>query len=88
MTIVIITLSKYIITLIMAVYTLQCFSVFRYSNEQDRNGIYIRQDCAICLMYFIAFMVMYLYTGDKALVPFYLLTQLILISLIMLYRFM
>ena len=88
MTVIIITLSKYIITAIMAVYTFQCFSVFRYNNEKDRNGIYIRQDIAMGLMYLISFLVMSLYTGDENLMPFYLLTQLILLSLIMLYRFM
>ena len=88
MTVIIITLSKYIITAIMAVYTFQCFSVFRYNNEKDRNGIYLSQDIAMCLMYLISFLVMSLYTGDEDLMPFYLLTQLILLSFIMLYRFM
>ena len=36
--------SKYVITLLITLYTYECFAVFRYDNEEARNGIYIRQN--------------------------------------------
>ena len=36
-------LSKYFITLFIACYTLECFLVFRFQDEEQRKGGYIRQ---------------------------------------------
>ena len=80
--------SKYILTALMAVYTIQCFSVFRYQDEKERDGIYIRQDIAMSLIYLISFLTLYFKTGDSDVIKFYSLTQLILWAVIMLYRYM
>ena len=81
-------LSKYILTILMVIYTVECFSVFRYPDEKERNGIYIRQDIAMSLIYFISFLTLFINTGDIVLLKFYVLTQLILWAVILLYRYM
>lgn len=72
----------------MGIYSFQCFSVFRFSDEKDRDGIYIRQDIAMSLIYLISFLTLYLHTGNEELLKFYALTQLVIWSVIILYRFM
>ncbi len=48
--------SKYVITLLITLYTYECFAVFRYDNEEARNGIYIRQNIFnVCISLFAAF---------------------------------
>ena len=80
--------SKYILTFLIAVYSIQCFSVFRHREEKERDGIYLWQNIAMSLIYLISFLTLYLNTGDTDLLKFYSLTQLILWALILLYRFM
>lgn len=80
--------SKYILTALMAVYTFQCFSVFRFPGEKERDGIYIRQDVAMSLIYLISFLTLFFKSGDEDLLKFYSLTQIILWAVIMLYRYL
>ena len=49
-------LSKYFITLFIALYTLECFLVFRFQDEERRKGIYIRQNLLMFLFTFHAFL--------------------------------
>ncbi|MCR5509041.1 MAG: FtsW/RodA/SpoVE family cell cycle protein [Lachnospiraceae bacterium] len=82
------TLSKYILIFLMAIYTIQCFSVFRLPDISKRDGIYIRQDIIMALIYLIAFTVMYLRSADTWLLILYALTQVTFVAFIMLYRFL
>lgn len=52
----IINLSKYIIPLCMAIYTFECFFVFRYREEEDRRGCYLRQRIWMAALQFLCFM--------------------------------
>ena len=72
----------------MAIYTFQCFSVFRFPDEKERDGIYLRQDVAMSLIYFISFITLYMNTKDAELLMFYAITQLTLWAIIILYRYM
>ena len=40
--------SKYVIALLIALYTYECFAVFRYEEEERRQGIYFRQNFLFC----------------------------------------
>lgn len=83
---VIIELSKYLIILFMAVYTFECFSVFRYADEESRNGIYIRQNVFMFLIHFISFAALCLEMKDGKLILFYAVQQIALFGVIVLYR--
>ena len=79
--------SKYILTILMAVYTFQCFSVFRYENEHERNGIYIRQNIGMVLIFLLSFLVMYLNLEDNERLPaYYIAGQLTTMCVIVFYR--
>ncbi len=70
----------------MLIYTFQCFYVFRFPDENDRNGIYIRQGIVMSLVYMTAFAQLYVCMKDAEVLKFYVTTQLLFWSVILLYR--
>jgi len=83
---IIVEFSKYAIIIFMAFYTLECFIVFRYHSEEERNGIYIRQNILMFLIHFISFVVLCLATKNSMLIILYAFQQLSLFATIALYR--
>lgn len=79
-------LSKYFIALFMALYTLECFLVFRFQEEEERSGIYIRQNLLMFLVHFSCFLVICFETGNLEYLLFYVLQQILLFATIMLFR--
>ena len=79
-------LSKYLITLFMALYTLECFLVFRFQEEEDRSGCYIRQNLLMFLVHFSCFLVICFETGNIEYLFFYVLQQILLFATVMLFR--
>lgn len=79
-------LSKYFITLFIACYTLECFLVFRFQDEELRKGGYIRQNIWMFLVHFSCFLVICFETGQIEYLLFYVLQQILLFSTIMLFR--
>ena len=68
-------LSKYFITLFIALYTLECFLVFRFQDEERRRGIYLRQNLLMFLVHFSCFLVICFETGKLEYLLFYVLQQ-------------
>ncbi len=83
---IIIELSKYFIIIFMAIYTFECFSIFRYADEERRNGIYIRQNIGMFCIHFISFVALCLEMKDSRLILFYAIQQITLFGVIVLYR--
>ena len=79
-------LSKYFITLFIALYTLECFLVFRFQEEERRSGIYIRQNILMFLVHFSCFLVICFETGKLEYLLFYVLQQILLFATIVLFR--
>lgn len=78
--------SKYIITLLIAFYTYECFAVFRFSEENRRNGIYVRQNILMFAVHFSCFIVICFETSDMMYLFFYAFQQIILYAAIVLFR--
>ena len=53
---IIITISKYLLLLFMLIYTFECFSVFRYGNEESRKHIYLRQNIWMFFLQAVAYL--------------------------------
>ena len=68
---IVVELSKYIMIILMAVYTFSCFSIFAQVYEEDKKWILIRQNVLMFLIQFTAYLVMYLQTKEKKLIFFY-----------------
>lgn len=82
----VIELSKYFITICMALYTYECFSIFRFREERERNGIYIRQNILMFVMQFFCFLDLALVSKKPEYLFFYLFVQIFLFSAIMFSR--
>ena len=78
--------SKYVIALLITLYTYECFAVFRYDNEERRKGIYTRQNILMFAFHFSCFMVICFETGDISYLFFYAFQQIMLYAVIVLYR--
>lgn len=79
-------LSKYVITLLMALYAFECFAVFRFQNEDDKNGIYTRQKILMFLIHFSCFMVICFETGEMSYLFFYAFQQIVLFATTVLFQ--
>ena len=82
---IIVELSKYMIIVLMAVYTFSCFSVFIQEHVKKEKHILIRQNVLMFLIQFLAYLVMYLKTKEPKLVFFYLAQLIFMIAAIALY---
>lgn len=86
MALVISDLSKYVMTVVIAIYTLQCFVVFQFQDEEERNGLYIGQIICMFLVHFTGFAAICLETGDMNYIIFYGFQQILLFATIALFR--
>ena len=79
-------LSKYLITLLMALYAYESFAVFRYQKEEDRSGIYVRQNILMMLIHFSCFMVICFETEEMSYLIFYAFQQIVLFATVVLFH--
>ncbi len=82
----IIQVSKYLIIILMALYTFQCFTVFSQKDEDDRNFVFLRQNTLMFFMHFVAFTVLYLEMGDVMVLFFYGSQVIYLVATLVLFR--
>ncbi|MBQ8592433.1 MAG: FtsW/RodA/SpoVE family cell cycle protein [Lachnospiraceae bacterium] len=78
-------ISKYIITLFMALYTYECFAVFRFDNEERRRGIYIRQNIFMFCFHFMCYLDICIKTNKIEYLFFFAFQQIALFATITLY---
>ncbi len=78
--------SKYFLTFFMVIYTYECFAVFRYEDQEERDGIYIRQNLLMVLIHTVGFAAIYLKVGDILYLFLYALELIVLFSVIVLFR--
>ncbi len=86
MDIIVVEISKYILVTLIAIYTLQCFRVFKHSNEEKRNRIYLHQNLAMILIYTIAFAILASERKDVSYLLFFAISFIVLLITIVLYR--
>ncbi|MCR5590198.1 MAG: FtsW/RodA/SpoVE family cell cycle protein [Lachnospiraceae bacterium] len=84
---IIIEICRYLIIICMAVYTIQCFAVFRFGNEYDRKGIYLRQNFFMVMIHFMGFASLYAQKLDIRYFKAYLIQQLGVLVILFAYRF-
>ncbi len=78
-------LAKYFITVCMALYTYECFAVFRFREEKRRNGIYVRQNILMFLIHVTCYFYIFLETGEVGQLFFAAFQQIILYAAIVLF---
>ena len=77
--------SKYFIAIFMALYTYECFAVFRYNTEERRKGIYLRQNILMFLVHFTCFLTICMETGELDYLFFYAFQEIILFAALSLF---
>ena len=70
----------------MALYTLQCYTVFGKKDEDAREYLFLRQNMLMFAMHFVAFTVLYLQRTELTLLLFYGAQALYLAAVLILFR--
>lgn len=70
-------ISKYIIIILMAVYTLSCFNIFKPSNADKKQAMLNRQVVYVFLIHFLCYLTYFLRIGSKKIIIFYALQILV-----------
>lgn len=83
---VIIEVSKYLMILLIAVYTYLNFSYFRFHEERKQRRVCRKQNTAMFVLHFLANLILYLKSGDERVVLFYLAQVIFLAAYIGLYQ--
>ena len=63
--------SRYLIIVLMVIYTVQSYTVFRRTNVRAKEYVFLRQNVSMFFLHFIAFLVMFLKTMNMTLAVFY-----------------
>lgn len=82
----VIALSKYFIAIFLALYTYECFAVFRFQDEERRKGIYTRQIILMFFFHFSAFLTICVQTGELQYLFFYAFQQLAIFATLVLFE--
>lgn len=87
MTNLIVEISKYLMIFFFALYTYECFAVFRYkAGTEKQNRIFKRQTFLMYLIHLDAFLVIYAVTDDEKMIGFYFMQMLFISAILMFYQ--
>lgn len=82
----IVEFSKYVIAILMGIYTLEAFVALRKRRDDDNTKVFVRQNIYIFFIQFFAYLSMCLQTGQIEYLFFYAFLQIALFSTIILYQ--
>ena len=82
---IIIELSKYLMIILITMYTFICFTIFGYQDPYKKKGLLKNQNVIMFMIHIIAFLVMYLETEDIKMLVFYAMQVVLLGAIILLY---
>ena len=63
--------AKYLMIIMMVIYTVQSYTVFRRTSVRAKQYVFLRQNVSMFLLHFLAFTVMFLKTMDLQLLIFF-----------------
>lgn len=87
MTNLIVEISRYLIILLIAIYTFYNFRYFSMKEEEERNFVCGRQQVCVFMLHFLANLLIFLHTQSEELVLFYAVQVLFFLVYTYLYRF-
>ena len=77
--------AKYMMIILVAIYTYQCFAVFGYEDAKAKKRIFRNQNKVMFMIHFMAFAGMYFKIDENKILIFYLAQVLVLVAIILLY---
>ncbi len=78
--------AKYLMIVLMAIYTFQSFAVFKRSGAQAKDMVFLRQDVCIFMFQFLGYLVLFLKTMNAQLIISYAAQALYLAFTLLLFR--
>ena len=82
---IVVELSKYLMVLLITMYTYLCFSIFGYYDPYDQKRMLRRQNVLMFLIHIVAFAVMYLEKQDVKILAFYAIQVILFAATILMY---
>lgn len=82
---IIVELSKYLMIILITMYTYLCFSIFGYQDPDRKKNMLFRQNVLMFMIHLTAYLVMYLKTEDIKLLGLYLMQVVLFAATILLY---
>lgn len=82
----VVELSKYIIIILITLYTLYCFTAFRNNDKERQKGIFKKQVVLMHLVHIICYLVLYLNSGNIKVVYLYLAEAAFFVAIPLIYR--
>ena len=78
--------AKYMMIILIAIYTYQCFAVFGYEDPKAKKRVLRNQNTVMFMIHFMAFAGMYFKIDENKILVFYLAQVLILAAIIFLFE--
>ncbi|MCD7746190.1 MAG: FtsW/RodA/SpoVE family cell cycle protein [Lachnospiraceae bacterium] len=78
--------AKYLMILLIALYTFQCYTVFRKKDEESRRYLFLRQNMLMFFLHFTAYALIYLEMREFEVLLFYGAQVLYFVLTLMLFR--
>ncbi len=79
-------IAKYLIIILMALYTMECYTVFRKKDEESKQYLFLRQDMLIFFIHFAAYLVIFLEMQELDVLLFYGAQVIYLLAVLILFR--
>lgn len=79
-------LSKYLIIILMILYSFQCFTIFKKHDEEDKRQVLRKQIILMFFMNFVAYAVLFLRTGEIKMLAMYVAVLILTGAIQILYR--
>ncbi len=83
---IVVELSKYLMILLIVMYTYLCFSVFGYYDPYIQKRMLRKQNVLMFMIHIVAFAVMYLEKKDVKILAFYAIQVILFVAVILLYH--
>ncbi|SER61930.1 FtsW/RodA/SpoVE family cell cycle protein [Lachnobacterium bovis] len=80
-------LSKYVMIFVFLMYTFECFHVFRYTNNKEKqSSVYKKQRRKIFILHFLGFLVIFISTLNPFIIGFYLMQLVLFNGIFLIYK--
>ena len=78
--------ANYLIIILMSIYTIKCFTVFRHSDAVKQNRIFVQQNILMFIIHFVAYAILFLKNPDEKLLLYYGMQFVLILFILLMYN--
>lgn len=82
----VLTGARYTTIILLALYTLKCFTVFRHRDRSKQNYIFVEQNILMFLIHFISYVVLFIKNPNSSYLLFYGLQFILILFILLMYN--